>query len=39
VDRAQHYSSLARADLATLPDSDSKEALLEFVDFVMERDS
>ena len=39
VERALHYSGLARKDLATLPDSDSKEALNEFVDFVMERES
>lgn len=39
VERAQHYSNLARADLASLPESDSKKALLEFVDFVMERES
>ncbi len=39
VERARHYSDLARNDLASLPESDSKEALLEFVDFVMERES
>ncbi|MCX6133444.1 MAG: polyprenyl synthetase family protein [Ignavibacteriales bacterium] len=39
VERAMHYSDLARTDLATLPASESKEALLEFVDFVMERES
>ncbi len=39
VERAQHYSNLALADLASLPESESKEALLEFVDFVMERES
>ena len=39
VERAQYYSDLARTDLASLPDSDAKKALLEFVDFVMERES
>jgi octaprenyl-diphosphate synthase len=39
VERAQHYSDLARTDLASLPESDAKKALLEFVDFVMERES
>lgn len=39
VERAEHYSGLARKDLATLPDSDSKAALASFVDFVMERES
>jgi octaprenyl-diphosphate synthase len=38
-DRARHYSEMARADLASLSASNSKEALLEFVDFVMERES
>jgi octaprenyl-diphosphate synthase len=37
--KAEHYSQLARRDLAPLPDSDAKESLLQFVDFVMERDS
>lgn len=39
VERAEYYSGLARNDLATLPDSDSKAALASFVDFVMERES
>ena len=39
VERAQYYSDLARTDRASLPDSDAKKALLEFVDFVMERES
>ena len=39
VSKALHYSDLARADLAKLPETDSKEALLEFVEFVMERES
>ncbi len=39
IDRARYYSDLARADLATLAESDSKQALLEFVDFVLERES
>jgi len=39
VERALHYSALARKDLASLHESESKEALLEFVDFVMERES
>ncbi len=39
VNKALYHSDLARADLATLQDSESKEALLEFVDFVMERES
>jgi octaprenyl-diphosphate synthase len=39
VERAQYYSDLARTDLASLPESEAKKALLEFVDFVMERES
>jgi octaprenyl-diphosphate synthase len=39
VNRALHYSDLARADLAAISESESKNALLEFVDFVMERES
>jgi octaprenyl-diphosphate synthase len=39
IDRAEHFSQLARVDLSTLPDSESKESLLEFVDFVMKRES
>lgn len=39
VSRALHYSDLARTDLAAIPESESKNALLEFVDFVMERES
>ena len=39
IERANHYSMLARTDIAPLPASDAKEALLAFVDFVMERES
>ncbi|HTY37049.1 MAG TPA: polyprenyl synthetase family protein [Bacteroidota bacterium] len=39
VGRALHYSALARNDIASLPESESKESLLEFVDFVIERES
>ncbi len=39
VNRAEHYSNLARADLASLPESESRLALLSFVDFVIERES
>jgi octaprenyl-diphosphate synthase len=38
-ERARHYSDLARADLTSLPESESRTALLEFVDFVLERAS
>jgi len=38
-EKAEYYSQLARENLATLPESDAKAALLEFVDFVMERDT
>lgn len=39
IERARYYSQLARTDLATIPDSDSRSALLQFVDFVLERES
>ena len=39
VDRAQHFSELARHDLSLLPDSPSKNSLFKFVDFVMQRQS
>jgi geranylgeranyl pyrophosphate synthase len=39
IERAMQFSDRARADLAAVPDSDSKKALLEFVDFVMARNS
>ncbi len=38
-EKAEYYSQLARENLTTLPESDAKAALLEFVDFVMERDN
>ncbi len=37
--KAEQYALLARQNLASFPDSDAKEALLQFVDFVMERSS
>lgn len=37
--RAEYYAELARTNLASLPESPAKEALLQFVDFVMERNS
>lgn len=37
--RAEHYADLARRSLDTLPDSPSRDALLQFVDYVMDRES
>lgn len=37
--KAEEYSERARIALAPFPDSEAKEALLEFVEFVMERTS
>jgi len=37
--KAEHYAEQARNNLIALPDSEAKEALLQFVDFVTERDS
>ncbi|MCI0708271.1 MAG: polyprenyl synthetase family protein [Ignavibacteriae bacterium] len=37
--KAEEYAALARQNLAGLPQSKAKEALLQFVDFVMERNS
>ncbi|MGH2569023.1 MAG: polyprenyl synthetase family protein [Bacteroidota bacterium] len=37
--KAEQYALLARGYLSSLPESDAKEALLRFVDFVMERSS
>lgn len=37
--RAGHYADLARRSLDTLPDSPSREALMQFVDYVMDRES
>ncbi|MBI3580275.1 MAG: polyprenyl synthetase family protein [Ignavibacteriales bacterium] len=37
--RAEYYSELARTNLAPLPESPAKESLLQFVEFVMERNS
>ena len=39
IQRASGFSERARADLSSIPDSPSKEALLGFVDFVTERES
>ena len=39
VGKAEQYAEAARADLAGLPDSQAKEALVRFVDFVTQRDS
>jgi octaprenyl-diphosphate synthase len=38
-EKAEHFANLARHNLNSLPESDSKSSLLEFVDFVMERTS
>lgn len=37
--RAEEFAALARSDLSGLPDSASRQALLDFVEFVMERNS
>ncbi|MEX1276039.1 MAG: polyprenyl synthetase family protein [Bacteroidota bacterium] len=37
--KAEEYSERARTALAPFPDSEAKEALLEFIEFVMERTS
>lgn len=37
ISKAEHYSKLAREELRPFPDSPSKESLLKFIDFVMER--
>lgn len=39
IGKAEQYAGAARSDLAGLLDSQAKEALLRFVDYVMERDS
>ncbi|HEX9614632.1 MAG TPA: polyprenyl synthetase family protein [Bacteroidota bacterium] len=39
VSKAEEFARMARQTLAGVPESPSKEALLQFVDFVMERDS
>ena len=39
VSKAESYAGAAREDLAPLTESDAKSALLQFVDFVMERDN
>jgi octaprenyl-diphosphate synthase len=36
--KAVHYSAMARNDLTVFPDSPSKESLLEFANFVVERE-
>lgn len=38
VERARHYGALARANLAPFPDSPIKRAMLEVIDFVIDRD-
>ncbi len=38
-EKAEHFANLARQNLSSLPESDSKTSLLQFVDFVMERTS
>lgn len=37
--KAEEYSRLARQDLASIPSSPAKDSLLQFVDYVMERNS
>ncbi len=37
--KAEHYAKQARENLVAFPESSPKEALLQFVDFVMERDN
>lgn len=37
--KAEHYAALARQNLTALADSPARDALLQFVDFVMERES
>lgn len=39
VSKAEEYATRARQNLASLPETDAKESLLMFVDFVTERDS
>jgi len=39
LSKAQEYAALARQNLSILPNSDAKEALMQFVDFVTERQS
>jgi len=39
VSKAESYASMAREEIASLDESDAKYALLQFVDFVMERDN
>lgn len=38
-EKAEHFANLARHNLGTLTESESKSSLLQFVDFVMERTS
>jgi len=37
VDRARHYGAVARDALGIFPDNPQKQALLELVDFCIER--
>ncbi len=37
--KAEHYARMARQNLAGIPDSPARDALMLFVDFVMERES
>ena len=39
VEKAESFAGLARADLATIPFSPAKKSLLQFIDFVIQRDS
>lgn len=38
-EKAEHYAGMARQNLGGIPDSPARDALLQFVDFVMERES
>jgi octaprenyl-diphosphate synthase len=37
--KAEYFAGMARQNLAGIPDSPARDALLQFVDFVMERES
>jgi len=39
ISKAESFAASAREDIAPLAESDAKSALLQFIDFVMERDS
>jgi octaprenyl-diphosphate synthase len=37
MERARHYGAIARDDLAIFPESDAKAALLEAIEFCVDR--